>query len=459
MARVYISSTYSDLKEHRAEVYRALRQLRHDVIGMEDYVAADTRPVAVCLADVAACDIYVGIFAWRYGYVPEHDNPEARAITELEYRQAVATNKTCLIFLLRDDVPWPPAHVDRGAAGERVAALKAELSARHTVDFFGNKEDLARRVLAAIHVAPAPPPAPAPLAPDLVAGKLVPKLCDRSAQEEEFYDHFTANLERRPGRPQLFVVHGDEGECHDSFVERLVATRVREVAKKLYGPQHSVVVLRRPGWPYEGELAERQVELRRKLFSEFEPAHMGGGERTAAALARLPSVAPNAMVAVQHRINAARWDAPTEELLRWYAEYWAALDAAGAQPQLLVFLAVVYPKPTPGGWWRSWLGQKPFDKARVQTGLRALAATAERRDLPFLVTRELLPVQPDDVHEWFSRYNIWDEKERHDYSAAMFTTADGRPAARLSMKDVEHRLHEIHQSYLVKKGYVTSAGA
>ncbi len=52
---------------------------------MEDYVASDQRPVDDCLKDVAKSDIYVGIIAWRYGYIPpiEHDNPNQLSITEL----------------------------------------------------------------------------------------------------------------------------------------------------------------------------------------------------------------------------------------------------------------------------------------------------------------------------------------------------------------------------------------
>ena len=38
---------------------------------MEDYVAKDQRPLQMCLDDVASSDVYVGIFAWRYGYIPE----------------------------------------------------------------------------------------------------------------------------------------------------------------------------------------------------------------------------------------------------------------------------------------------------------------------------------------------------------------------------------------------------
>lgn len=104
MAKIYISSTYSDLIAHRQQVYNVLRKMRYDVIAMEDYVATDERPLDKCLADVASCDIYVGILAWRYGYVPPG---QERSITELEYQQAGESGLERLIFLLDEDAPWP----------------------------------------------------------------------------------------------------------------------------------------------------------------------------------------------------------------------------------------------------------------------------------------------------------------------------------------------------------------
>ncbi|HEX3233048.1 MAG TPA: DUF4062 domain-containing protein, partial [Gemmatimonadales bacterium] len=82
--KVYISSTYQDLIEHRAAVDRTLRRMGHDVIGMEQYVAEGSKPVDRCLADVRVADAYVIIVAWRYGYVPGRaaKSPEpARSIT------------------------------------------------------------------------------------------------------------------------------------------------------------------------------------------------------------------------------------------------------------------------------------------------------------------------------------------------------------------------------------------
>jgi tetratricopeptide (TPR) repeat protein len=154
VARIYVSSTYADLAQHREQVYRALRELGHDVLAMEDYVAADQRPLAKCLADVASCDLYVGIFAHRYGHVPGQDNPEGRSITELEYRHAEAHGIPRLVFLLDLAVPWLPSWMDTftgdGEQGARIRALREELGRERLASFFTTAEELARKVGAAV---------------------------------------------------------------------------------------------------------------------------------------------------------------------------------------------------------------------------------------------------------------------------------------------------------------------
>lgn len=142
---IYLSSTYSDLRPEREAVYRALHRLRsHDVRAMEDYVAADARPLDACLDDVGGCDIYVGLFGWRYGYIPPGHE---RSITELEFRQARARGKTCLIFL-RDESTRPADLA--GADAEHVLALRQELGRDFLVSFFVTPEDLAAKATAAV---------------------------------------------------------------------------------------------------------------------------------------------------------------------------------------------------------------------------------------------------------------------------------------------------------------------
>jgi hypothetical protein len=157
MPRIYLSSTFVDLQAHREAVYRQLRRMQHDVIAMEDYVARDDRPLAQCLADVARSDLYVGLFAWRYGFIPKQDNPRGLSITELEYREAETRSIPRLVFLLDDNALWPPPMLDAqtgdGDGGRRIRGLRRELSDERLASFFTSPEDLAAKSAAAVHLA------------------------------------------------------------------------------------------------------------------------------------------------------------------------------------------------------------------------------------------------------------------------------------------------------------------
>jgi hypothetical protein len=464
MAKIYISSTYGDLKEFREEAYRALRQMRHDVIAMEDYAASDQRPLDVCLADVRACDIYVGLFAWRYGFIPPKDNPERRSITELEFRQAVASGKTCLIFLMHEEVPWPPSLMEKEEGGEKLQRLRAELMDRYSVDFFRNKDDLARRVSAAVQTVITGNSSGSAgiettrsrgnVSGAIALGPLVAKMCDRRQQENEFFEVFTLNLRARPGLPQVYLLRGQEGECHDSLVERLMSTRMKQIAEKKWGTQGSVITFKAPAWPALGELSERQQELQRNLFAEFDPAYMED-DLSATALSRLPLLQLSPLVVIRHRIHASRWDRATRDLVEWYMSYWAALKVEQTGPQFLIFLNVIYPrvKMQPAIWWKTILRTKQFDKRRVETELQEIAA-GQRAGLPCLLLKELLPVTQHEVKDWFSQYNIYDEKKRNELAEQIFTARNGRLTTFRSMADIEYELRLIHQSYIKERGYL-----
>ena len=115
MTTIYLSSTYEDLKEYRQAVFEDSRKNGYEVIAMEEYVATDSRPVEKCLKDIhERADIYVGIFGFRYGYVPpgehvrecqytaQHDDWQGLSITELEFRYAKEEARIpCLVFVLK----------------------------------------------------------------------------------------------------------------------------------------------------------------------------------------------------------------------------------------------------------------------------------------------------------------------------------------------------------------------
>jgi Domain of unknown function (DUF4062) len=153
MTSVYISSTYNDLIKYREAAINTILKMKKMIVSMEHYTASDERPLDKCLADVAQCDIYIGIFAFRYGFVPDRDNPNNLSITELEYQQARKHDKPCLIFIA-DETGWPMTNSDfytgEGDRGIKIKKLRDQLNHEHTRTLFKIPEDLAASVSTAV---------------------------------------------------------------------------------------------------------------------------------------------------------------------------------------------------------------------------------------------------------------------------------------------------------------------
>jgi|RhiMetdeSRZDD1v2_1073273.scaffolds.fasta_scaffold102102_2 Domain of unknown function (DUF4062) len=95
-----ISSTSLDLPEHRQQAIDAC--LRQGIFprAMEHLPARDADAFRVSLEMVDEADIYIGIYAWRYGHVPEgHDI----SITEMELNRAVERGIPILVFTIHDN--------------------------------------------------------------------------------------------------------------------------------------------------------------------------------------------------------------------------------------------------------------------------------------------------------------------------------------------------------------------
>jgi hypothetical protein len=157
MAIIYVSSTCEDLREYRMKVIETLTMLSHKVLNMENYVAEDKLPVLKCMEDVGQCNMYVGIFGWKYGFVVKEDNPDRLSITEYEYRHAKKNNIPCLIFLLEESVACVPNRMDaftgENESGVRIHKLRKSLMHQTLVSFFNSPDDLGRKVSVAVSLA------------------------------------------------------------------------------------------------------------------------------------------------------------------------------------------------------------------------------------------------------------------------------------------------------------------
>lgn len=144
---VFVSSTYEDLKDYRAATIEAIRRFGWLTVAMESLVSKDARPKEECLNLVTECDVYIGIFAHRYGHIPDGDE---LSITEQEYLCARETGLECLIFIVEDDYPWKKKWIDRDSAELSLLALKKRLRSDHIYTSFTTPENLAALVSASL---------------------------------------------------------------------------------------------------------------------------------------------------------------------------------------------------------------------------------------------------------------------------------------------------------------------
>ncbi len=146
---VFLSSTRQDLIPHRDAVSRLLRQSgEYWPIEMETFGARDQEPLDASLQEVADADLFVGIYAWRYGFVPKGST---LSITEQELLEAERRNIPVFCFILDENFQSWPAELREGGEGARkLEALKQRIRERWVVQTFTTPEDLAAGVLASL---------------------------------------------------------------------------------------------------------------------------------------------------------------------------------------------------------------------------------------------------------------------------------------------------------------------
>jgi tetratricopeptide (TPR) repeat protein len=150
MARrsVMISSTARDLPEHREQVRLGCERAGFEPREMMENLTAENRgAVETSLRMVEQADVYLGIFAYRYGTVPEGSDI---SITEMEFNRAVEKNKSRLIFLIHEEHPIVRGDVETGPAEVKLSALKDRLSKERVAAFFRSPEDLRANVVEAL---------------------------------------------------------------------------------------------------------------------------------------------------------------------------------------------------------------------------------------------------------------------------------------------------------------------
>ena len=152
--KAFISSTALDLPEHRASVHQACLNAGVFPIGMEQLPARDATGIAASLEMVDQADIYIGVFGFRYGWVPEG---KSISIAEMEFDHAVSRKaegkiRGIFVFTMNDNHPVRVRDVEASReALEKLRKFKERASAGRVRKVFSSPEELRLLVLHALN--------------------------------------------------------------------------------------------------------------------------------------------------------------------------------------------------------------------------------------------------------------------------------------------------------------------
>lgn len=134
---VMVSSTFSDLKEHRAALIRAINVNGMVDVAMEnDSAKAGSDIIDSSLQLVRDSSAYVGIITHKYGQTPvcPERNPGQLSITELECNEAQRLGRPILLFIMGDNHPVRRAEVETDPEKARKLSAFRERGKRMSTD-------------------------------------------------------------------------------------------------------------------------------------------------------------------------------------------------------------------------------------------------------------------------------------------------------------------------------------
>ncbi len=136
--QVFVSSTYTDLREARQEVMQALLELDCIPAGMELFPAADDDQWTLIKRAIDDCDYYIVIIAGRYGSIGK----EGKSFTQLEYEYAISQEKPVIAFLHKEPGKLPAENTEKDSEKTKKLDDFRSLAQKKMVNYWKTPADL-----------------------------------------------------------------------------------------------------------------------------------------------------------------------------------------------------------------------------------------------------------------------------------------------------------------------------
>lgn len=138
--KIFLSSTFQDLKPERNAVQQAIHRMGDIYVGMEFFGSFPRQPIAECLQRVRDSDLMVVVLGYRHGSTPKGNK---RSFTEREYYAAIENNIPVLAYVADREVYEPTSK----EINPRIVAFRELLRQNLGASCFRSPDDLATQVV------------------------------------------------------------------------------------------------------------------------------------------------------------------------------------------------------------------------------------------------------------------------------------------------------------------------
>lgn len=282
--------------------------------------------------------------------------------------------------------------------------------------------------------------------------KVDPRACDRDREDICFRDFFNEYCRECPPTPHFYILPGEAGECHASFVKRLRDTRIKPFIDSLI--RESGRTGHATNRPYDATVpwkitpdmrsASRSYTLREAFHQAFFNTDPPDPSLSLTDMFRKLGAMKNKVVLFTHNIHAEQWD---ERMTAWYiTEFWKQGFVCREDeevPLFLIFMNLVYPESDRQGGMERFLWHR-FRRKRIRKTLNRLKASCKRENCRLLIFEDLEGITKQHVSDWFDRFGK--DLLQQDRLDLIYTLFKDRP--QVCMMEIEKKLITVVDEYL-----------
>jgi hypothetical protein len=146
--QIFVSSTYSDLREEREKVIHELTRIGYIAVGMEQFPATDEEQLEYIQKIIDESDYYVVIIRGKYGSLAS----DGISFTEKECDYALETIKPVLAFLFKNPGQLRVDETDNDPdKARKLDAFKKKLEEKRIVKYWERADQLVNDIKDSIH--------------------------------------------------------------------------------------------------------------------------------------------------------------------------------------------------------------------------------------------------------------------------------------------------------------------